>query len=88
MLIDIESLMDVLFCFAYNEMGLLFTVLKPINTPLYRFSGHSIGLHEGVELLLILGSYPTQATIVSNFLIVDTYGVYNTIIRRSTLNAL
>lgn len=34
------------------------------------------------------GSHSTQATISTNFLIVDALGVYNAIIKKPTLNAL
>lgn len=69
-------------------MGPPFIVLKLIDTPLYRFFGHSVWPNRGVELLVTAGSHPVQATVMSNFLIIDTPGVYNAIIGRLTLNTL
>lgn len=82
------SLVDVLFCSAYEQMGLPPTVLKLVDTSLYGFSSHSIQPYGGVELFMTARSHPAQATMLSNFLIVNTLGVYNAIIGRLTLNAL
>lgn len=67
-------------------MGLLPAILKLMDVPLYKFSSHSIWPSIGVELLITAGSYLTQATILSNLLVVDTLGIYNAIIGRPTLN--
>lgn len=69
-------------------MGLLPTILKLIDVPLYGFSGHSIQPSGGVKLLVTTGNHPTQATVLNNFLVVDTLGVYNAIIGKPTLNTL
>lgn len=65
-------------------MGLPPNILKPIDAPLYDFSS----LSGGVKLLVIAGSHPDQATVLTNFLVVDTLGIYNSIISKPTLNAL
>lgn len=78
--------MDVLFQSAYDQMGLPPDI--PINPPFYGFSGHSVHLSERVELLVTADSHPAQATMLTNFLVVDTLNVYNAIIGRLTLNAL
>lgn len=39
-------------------------------------------------LLVTAGSHPAQATMLTNFLVVDTPGIYNAIIGRPTLNTL
>lgn len=59
-----------------------------MDTPLYGFSGHSIQPHGGVKLLVTIGSHLAQATVMNNFLIVDTPEVYNAIIGKLTLNTL
>lgn len=87
-LIDTRSLVEVLFYSAYDHMGLSSTVFKLANASFYNFSSHSIQPCGEVKLLVMVGSHPTQATILTNFLIVDTPGVYDAIIRRPTLNAL
>lgn len=87
-LIDTKSSVDVLFRSAYNQMGLLPTILKPVDVLLYEFSSHSIRPSGGVELLVTANNHHTQATILTNFLVMVTSSVYNTIIRRPTLNTL
>lgn len=69
-------------------MGLSPTILKPMNVPLYGFSGYTIWPSGEVELLVTVGSHPVQATMLPNFLVVDTPRVYKAIIRRPTLNDL
>lgn len=88
MLVNIRSSVDVLFCSANEQIGLLPTILKSIDAPLYGFSNHSIQHNGEVKLLVTLSCHLAQATILTNFLIVDTPGVYNAIIRRPALNAL
>lgn len=80
--------MKVLFCSAYDQMGMPPTIFKLANTPLYGFVGHSIQPYREVELLMTAGSHPTQPIVLTNFLIVDSPRVDNVIIRRPTLNAL
>lgn len=69
-------------------MSLLPIVLKLVDTPLYRFSGHSVRPYRGVEFIVTAGNLPAQATVLSNFLVVDNSRVCNAIIGRLTLNAL
>lgn len=76
--------MDIFFRLAYNQMGLLPTILKSVDTPFYNFFSHSIRPFGEVELLVIASNYPTEATFLTNFLIVDTFEVYNAIIERPT----
>lgn len=69
-------------------MGLLPIVLKLDDTPFYNFASHSVRPYRGVELFVTTDSHPTQMILLTNFFIVDTFGVYNAIIELSTLNAL
>lgn len=87
-LVDIRSSVDILFLSAYNQMELPPTILKPVDAPLYSFSNHSIRPNKGVKLLVTAGCHPTQAIVLSNFLVMDTLGVNNAMIGRPTLNAL
>lgn len=80
--------MDLIFRSTYDLMRLPPTVLKSADTPLYGCFGHNVQLYRAVKLLIKVGSHPAQATVLTNFLIMDALGVYNTIIRKSTLNAL
>lgn len=69
-------------------MGLPPTILKLVDFLLYGFSGHNIQRSGGVALLVIVGNHPTQVTVLTNFLVEDTLGVYSAIIGRLTLNTL
>lgn len=80
--------MDVLFWSTYGQMGLPPSILKSVDTPLYDFSGHSVHPSGAVELLVTTSSHRAQAIVLTNFLVVDASGIYNTIIGRLTLNAL
>lgn len=50
-LINIGSSVDVLFLSAYDHIGLPSTVLKLVDTPFYRFSGHMYNLTKGLSSL-------------------------------------
>lgn len=58
-LIDTESLVNVLFCLAFNHIRLPLIVLKLANTLFYGFVGCSIQPFNRVELLVTVGSQPT-----------------------------
>lgn len=49
-LVDIGSSVDMLFRFAYNQMGLPPIVIKLVDTLLYGFSSHCVQPHGVVEL--------------------------------------
>lgn len=87
-LIDTRSSVDVLFCLAYSQMELLSMVLKPPNTLLYKFASCKVQPFRGVKLLITTSSHPTQATVLTNILVVDAPFVHNVIIGQPILNAL
>lgn len=86
-LIDTGSSVDMLFALLTTKW-----VYHPLcwsqYTSLYGFFEHSVRPYGGVELLVTVGNHLAQAIVLNNFLIVDTSGVYNAIIRMSTLNTL
>lgn len=51
-LIDIGSLMDVLFRLTYNQMELSPALFKLTDTPLYGFTSYSMQPYVGVELFI------------------------------------
>lgn len=58
LLIDNESLMDIFFHSAYNQMRLPPEVFKPTNTPLHEFTGCNVQPFGGIKLFVIAGSHP------------------------------
>lgn len=58
-----------------------------MDVPLYGFAGHYIQPNGGIKILVMAGSYPVQAIVLTKFLMVDIPNVYNAIIGRPTLNA-
>lgn len=87
-LVDNESLIDVYFRLAYNQMSLPPKVLKSTNTFLYRFLGCNIQPIGKVKLPMTINSHSSQATVFTNFLVIDILLVYNVIIGHPTLKAL
>ncbi|XP_058106240.1 uncharacterized protein LOC131249447 [Magnolia sinica] len=87
-IIDTGSSTDVLFTHAFNKMSIERSTLRPVRTPLIRFSGGQI-LPEGIiSLSLTAGSPPQQATVMVDFLIIDQSSVYNAILGRPSLSLL
>lgn len=61
---------------------------KPTNTPFFGFSKCNVQPIGEVTLLMITNIHSTQATILTNLLVVYTLFIYNIIIRCAILNAL
>lgn len=78
----------MLFHSAYNQMGLLLAIFKLVDTPIYGFSSHNVRPYGRVELLMTTRSQPAQPTVMMNFLIVNSFEVYNAIVERPTFNTL
>lgn len=70
-LIDIRSLVDIPFYLAFNQMELPPIVLKLTNTPLYMFAGCNVQPFKEVDFLITTCNHLAQATIFTNFLVVD-----------------
>lgn len=79
-LVDTKSLVEVLFHLTYNHMGLLPTIVKQVDTLFYSFSGHCIRPSGEVKLFITESYNLAQATVLTNFPIVNTSDVYNAII--------
>lgn len=87
-LVNTKSSINVLFRSTYKQIGLSPTILKLMDAPFYSFSGHNVQLDGRVNLLVIIDNHLAQATILNNFLIMNTSEVYNAIIKKPTLNVL
>ncbi|XP_058103358.1 uncharacterized protein LOC131246909 [Magnolia sinica] len=87
-LVDTESSADMLFTQAFDRMTVERSTLRPVRTPLVRFSGGQILPEEIISLSLTAGNHPHQATTMVDFLIVDQSSVYNAILGRPSLSVL
>ncbi|KAL0439164.1 UNVERIFIED_CONTAM: hypothetical protein Slati_2399400 [Sesamum latifolium] len=85
-LIDSESLADILFYKAYSQMGIDKVRLMLVNTPLTSFSGDIMEPLGEVMLPISLGSYPKRVTKFVKFLVIDSPSAYNVILGRPSLN--
>lgn len=78
--IDNGSVVDILFYNTFRKMGLKDSDLKPVVTPLYEFTSESIILKEMVAFPIIVGEFPTNATVMAHLLVVDCLTTFNVII--------
>ena len=88
MLIDNESLVDIIYLLAFQQMKLDKKRIRPFTSPLVSFTGDRIVLRGIVTLTVIVGMYPTQVTKEVDFLIVNYPLTYNIILGRPSRNRL
>lgn len=87
-LINNESLADILFWDAFSKMGIDEEQLKPAPTTLKGFTGDAVQPMGSITLPISVGTDLYVATVMTEFLVVRTRSAYNAIIGRPTLNAL
>ena len=87
-LVDNESLANIIFASAFDKMGIGREKLELVNTHLRGFSGEKVLPLGSIQLVLILGDPPCQATTTTRFLIVDAPSAYNMLLGRPSLNAI
>ena len=87
-LVDNGSAVDILYYETFLKMGLGVDKLKPITTPLYGFTGHSIMPEGSIELPLTVGEYPRQTMIITNFLVVKCPSAFYAVLGRPALKEL
>ena len=85
-LVDNDSLADILYYPAFQQMGIDRTQLIPTNAPLVGFGGTRVFPLGAVTLSVTVGDDPKQITRDVTFLVVDCSSAYNGIFERPTLN--
>lgn len=76
MLVDTDSLVDIVFKDAWKQMKVQLP-LKQVNTPLYGFFEKPLTLDDSVELPITIGEVRATRTIMIKFLVVDCRSTYN-----------
>ena len=87
-LIDNGSSVDIIFASAFDKMGIGREKMEPVNAHLRGFSGEKVLPLGSVQLVLILGDPPCQATTMIKFLIVEAQSAYNMLLGRPSLNVI
>ena len=87
-LIDNGSSVDIIFASAFDKMSIRREKLELVNAHLRGFSGEKVIPLGSVQLILILGDPPSQATTTKKFLIVEAPSAYKMLLGRPSLNAI
>jgi hypothetical protein len=70
-LVDNESLADILYWPAFKQMGIDRDKIKPFSSPLVGFGGEQVQPMGIIPLLVTIGTAPKLSTIMVDFLVVD-----------------
>ena len=87
-LVDNESLADIIFASTFDKMGIGREKLEPVNAHLWGFSGEIVLPLRSIQLMLTLGDPTCQATIAVRFLVVDAPSSYNILLGRPSFNVV
>jgi hypothetical protein len=77
---------DIIFLHAFDHMGIIHSLLKPLDNPLYSFSGKGTFPVGKIELTLSFGVAPNARSEQVTFDIVDMVYPYNAIMGRGSIN--
>ena len=85
-LVDNGSLVDILYCQAFQKIGLKVGDLKPSPNPVYRFTGDSITPMGVISLLMTAEDYPRQSCVMADFLVIDQPSAFNAMLGRPSVH--
>ena len=85
-LIDPGSSSNIMFALAFDQLGISRDKLRPMATSLVGFNGSSTQPLGMIELPVLMGTHPQQASVITNFVVVEVSSAYNVILGRPTLN--
>ncbi|KAK3008498.1 hypothetical protein RJ639_014896 [Escallonia herrerae] len=87
-LVDNGSSAEVLFYEAFQKMNIPSDRLRKMDTPLYGFSNHPVAVEGIIALPVAIGTPPTQAKLMLDFVVVRVPSGGNAILGRTALNQL
>lgn len=87
-LVDNESLVDILFMNAFNRMRIVGAMLRPMQTLLYGFAGDFVQAVGTIDLPTIFRDGAEKVTRMVEFRVIDKPSMYNIILGKLTLNIL
>ncbi|KAK3029965.1 hypothetical protein RJ639_038770 [Escallonia herrerae] len=87
-LIDNGSSAEILFYDAFKKINIPTDRLQKMDTPLYGFANHPVAAEGIIALPVAIGTPPTQANFMLDFVVVKVPSAYNAILGRPALNQL
>ncbi|KAK3008884.1 hypothetical protein RJ639_015419 [Escallonia herrerae] len=87
-LVDNGSSVEILFYDAFKKMNIPTDHLRKMDSPLYGFSNQSVTVEGIIALPVAIGTRPTQANLMLDFVVVKVPSAYNAILGRPALNQL
>jgi hypothetical protein len=87
-LVDNGSSADILYCPAFQQMGIDRERIKPFGFPLVGFGGEVVYPIGIISLPVTVGTTPRLSTVMVDFLVIDRPSAYNAIVGQPALNKL
>ncbi|XP_042455033.1 uncharacterized protein LOC122039085 [Zingiber officinale] len=84
--IDINSLVNIIFKKAFDQLQIDRSDLQPMMTPLYGFTSNEVLLISQAQLAISLREESLRRIRTTNFIMVDVLSAYNIILGRLALN--